>query len=397
MNSVFEAIGFLLGFLSWVMVGVAVPNRYWKVSTVNGNVITTSTIYENLWMSCATDSTGVHNCREFPSLLALSGYVQASRALMIASIVLGTFGLIATLVGMHCSKIGGENYVLKGRIAALGGVFFILQGLCTMIAVSWYASNITREFFDPLYPGTKFEIGEGLYIGWCSATLALLGGCCLLCACGMTNMQKTRTVIITLISLFTSCVSPLVPALTTPPPKTQHTYNLLCPKLPVVNTDAMRTCESASYVQASRALMIASIVLGTFGLIATLVGMQCSKIGGENYVLKGRIAALGGVFFILQGLCTMTAVSWYAFNITQDFFDPLYPGTKFEIGEGLYIGWCSATLALIGGCCLLCACGTGNKQEKRPYPYQTPTRGTAYTTSVMSQEQPNHYGRNSYV
>ncbi|XP_026875859.2 claudin-15-like [Electrophorus electricus] len=192
MNSVFEAIGFLLGFLSWVMVGVAVPNRYWKVSTVNGNVITTSTIYENLWMSCATDSTGVHNCREFPSLLALSGYVQASRALMIASIVLGTFGLIATLVGMQCSKVGGENYVLKGRIAALGGVFFILQGLCTMIAVSWYASNITREFFDPLYPGTKFEIGEGLYIGWCSATLALLGGCCLLCACGMTNMQKTR-------------------------------------------------------------------------------------------------------------------------------------------------------------------------------------------------------------
>uniref|UniRef100_A0A4W4GNG9 Claudin 15b n=2 Tax=Electrophorus electricus TaxID=8005 RepID=A0A4W4GNG9_ELEEL len=74
---------------------------------------------------------------------------------MIASIVLGTFGLIATLVGMQCSKVGGENYVLKGRIAALGGVFFILQGLCTMIAVSWYASNITREFFDPLYPGTK--------------------------------------------------------------------------------------------------------------------------------------------------------------------------------------------------------------------------------------------------
>jgi len=40
---------------------------------LDGTVITTSTLYENLWMSCATDSTGVHNCREFPSLLALSG------------------------------------------------------------------------------------------------------------------------------------------------------------------------------------------------------------------------------------------------------------------------------------------------------------------------------------
>ncbi|XP_049897095.1 claudin-15-like isoform X1 [Epinephelus moara] len=190
MNAIVEALAFFLGFLAWLMVGIALPNRYWRVSTVDGNVITTSTIYENLWMSCATDSTGVHNCRDFPSLLALSGYIQASRALMIASIVFGTFGLVATLVGMKCSKIGGENYVLKGRIAAIGGVFFLLQGLCTMIAISWYAANITQEFFDQFYPGTKYEIGEGLYIGWSSATLALCGGSCLLCACKVNKTDE---------------------------------------------------------------------------------------------------------------------------------------------------------------------------------------------------------------
>nr|URX57491.1 claudin 15b [Lateolabrax maculatus] len=183
MNAIVEAFAFFLGFLGWLMVGIAFPNRYWKVSSVDGNVITTSTIYENLWMSCATDSTGVHNCRDFPSLLALNGYIQASRALMIAAIVFGTFGLVATLAGMQCSKIGGENYILKGRIAAIGGVFFLLQGICTMIAVSWYAANITREFFDQFYPGTKYEIGEGLYIGWSSAILAICGGSCLMCAC----------------------------------------------------------------------------------------------------------------------------------------------------------------------------------------------------------------------
>ncbi|XP_049338843.1 claudin-15 isoform X1 [Astyanax mexicanus] len=180
-----EVLSLVLGFLGWVLIGVTLPNRYWKVSTVDGNVITTSTIYQNLWMSCASDSTGVHNCREFPSLLALSGYIQACRALMITAIAMGTFGLVATLVGMRCSRVGGENYVLKGRIAAVGGVFFILQGLCTMVAVSWYAANITREFFDPLYPGTKYEIGDGLYIGWSSGTLALIGGCCLLCSCNV--------------------------------------------------------------------------------------------------------------------------------------------------------------------------------------------------------------------
>lgn len=57
-----------------------------------------------------------------------TGYIQASRALMIASIVFGTLGIVATLSGMQCSKIGGENYLLKGRIATIGGVFFLLQG-----------------------------------------------------------------------------------------------------------------------------------------------------------------------------------------------------------------------------------------------------------------------------
>uniref|UniRef100_G3Q6F4 Claudin n=1 Tax=Gasterosteus aculeatus TaxID=69293 RepID=G3Q6F4_GASAC len=190
MDQILEVVALLLGFIGWVMVGVTLPNRYWRTSTVDGNVITTSTIYENLWMSCATDSTGVHNCREFPSLLALSGYIQASRALMITSIVLGTCGLLAALIGVKCSKAGGENYVLKGRIAGTAGVLFILQeGMCTMVAVSWYAFNITQEFFDPFHPGIRYEIGEALYIGWCSAVLAIAGGACLTCSCKMGTKQ----------------------------------------------------------------------------------------------------------------------------------------------------------------------------------------------------------------
>lgn len=47
--------------------------------------------------------------------------------------------------------------------------------------------------------------------------------------------------------------------------------------------------------------MIVSIVMGTFGLVGALIGIQCSKAGGENYLLKGRIAGAAGVFFILQG------------------------------------------------------------------------------------------------
>ncbi|KAJ7996163.1 hypothetical protein DPEC_G00234210 [Dallia pectoralis] len=191
MNATMEAVAFFFGFVSWVMAAVSIHNRYWKIDSDDGAAIITSTIYENLWMSCATDSLGVHDCREFPSLLALSGCVQACRALMIAAIVIGFFGILATLVGLQCSKIGGENYNLKGKIAGVGGVLFLLQGICTMIAVSWYASNIIHDFFNPFYQGTKFEIGDGLFIGWFSGLFAICGGSCLTCACRFgTNEEK---------------------------------------------------------------------------------------------------------------------------------------------------------------------------------------------------------------
>ncbi|TRZ03572.1 hypothetical protein DNTS_013490 [Danionella cerebrum] len=193
MKDILEVIALVLGFLGCGSAVLSLTNHNWKVSTDDDNVVITADIYENLWMSCADDSSGNFNCLNFHSLLALPGFIQACRALMIASIALGTFGLAATLVGMQCSKIGGDNHKLKGRIVVLGGVFFMLQGLCTMTAVSWYASSITREFYDPLYPGTKYEIGDGLYIGWSSATLALFSSICLLCSCGLRNPNEDKS------------------------------------------------------------------------------------------------------------------------------------------------------------------------------------------------------------
>lgn len=73
MSVAVETFGFFMAALGLLMLGVTLPNSYWRVSTVHGNVITTNTIFENLWYSCATDSLGVYNCWEFPSMLALSG------------------------------------------------------------------------------------------------------------------------------------------------------------------------------------------------------------------------------------------------------------------------------------------------------------------------------------
>ncbi|XP_047569056.1 claudin-15 isoform X4 [Lutra lutra] len=160
MSLAVETFGFFMGALGLLMLGVTLSHSSWRVSTVHGNVITTNTIFENLWFSCATDSMGVYNCREFPSLLALSG-----------------------IVGLRCINIGSMELSRKAKLAATAGALHILAGLCGMVAISWYAFNITQEFFDPLYPGTKYELGPALYLGWSASLLAILGGFCLGSGC----------------------------------------------------------------------------------------------------------------------------------------------------------------------------------------------------------------------
>ncbi|XP_069775860.1 claudin-15a [Narcine bancroftii] len=178
-----DAAGLGLGLLGWVLVAVCLANEEWKVSTLDGSVITTSTIYENLWKSCASDSTGVFNCRHFLTLFGLSDYVRVSQALMIISIVLGLFAVVVSIFGMQCFQLQRADPDEKAKVASAGGALFIVAALCAMVPVSWYAFNITRQFYDPLYSGTKYELGPGLYIGWAGGSLQIIGGICLCLTC----------------------------------------------------------------------------------------------------------------------------------------------------------------------------------------------------------------------
>ncbi|KAK4832895.1 hypothetical protein QYF61_026445 [Mycteria americana] len=170
-----EIIAFLLTISGWVLVSSTLPTDYWKVSTIDGTVITTATFWANLWKTCVTDSTGVSNCKDFPSMLALDGYIQACRGLMISAVCLGFFGAIFGLVGMKCTKVGGSDQT-KAKIACLAGLIFILSGLCSMTSCSLYANRITSEFFDPSFVAQKYELGAALFIGWAGASLCIIGG-----------------------------------------------------------------------------------------------------------------------------------------------------------------------------------------------------------------------------
>ncbi|XP_034069334.1 claudin-10-like [Gymnodraco acuticeps] len=170
-----EILAYILSTSGWVLVSSTLPTDYWKVSSLDGTVITTATYWSNLWKTCVTDSTGVSNCKDFASMLALDGYIQACRGLMISAICLGFFGSTFALIGMKCTKIGGTDKN-KARIAFFAGVNFLLSGICSLSSCSLYAHRITSEFFDPMFVAQKYELGAALFIGWSGSILCILGG-----------------------------------------------------------------------------------------------------------------------------------------------------------------------------------------------------------------------------
>ncbi|CAF89897.1 unnamed protein product, partial [Tetraodon nigroviridis] len=183
MSTAVEATGFVMCLISWLVTGASLVNDYWKVSTVSGSVIVAVRQFENLWHSCAENSAGIAECRDFESLLALPSHVQACRALMIVALLLQLAAIIVALLGLKCIRIGSATDQSKAKIAVTGGILSVLGGLCCLVAVSWYASRVVQDFYDPFTGGIKFELGAGLFLGWASAALSVLGGGLLCCAC----------------------------------------------------------------------------------------------------------------------------------------------------------------------------------------------------------------------
>ncbi|XP_051989333.1 claudin 15-like a [Xyrauchen texanus] len=181
MSTALEVTGFFMCVTSWLVTGISLANDYWKLSSNSGNVIISNRQYENLWHSCAESSTGVADCRDFQTMLALPGHIQACRALMIIALIFGLVSIIVSTMGLKCIKIGAAKDESKGKLAVSGGILFILAGLCTMVATSWYAARVIQEFHNPFFGGIKFELGAGLYIGWAGGILSILGGS-LLCS-----------------------------------------------------------------------------------------------------------------------------------------------------------------------------------------------------------------------
>ncbi|XP_042361606.1 claudin i [Plectropomus leopardus] len=171
-----------LGVLGLIgaIVCCAVPR--WKVSSFTGsNIVTAQSTQDGLWMSCVMQSTGQQQCKSYDSLLVLPSDLQAARAMTIISCLLSGLSILILFCGADFTTCI-ENEDAKPKISLVAGVGMLLAGLLVLIAVSWSAHNVIREFNNPLVAASqKRELGACIFVGWGSGVLLLLAGGLLCC------------------------------------------------------------------------------------------------------------------------------------------------------------------------------------------------------------------------
>ncbi|NXB08475.1 CLD19 protein, partial [Cnemophilus loriae] len=189
-SSCLRICALLLALAGFPTLLVTTMSSRWKVLDTTPELITADLVSEGLWMDCAATAVGSVQCEEFLYMLSSDFHIQACRALMITSILLGFLATVLSLLGLKCTNIGLSDEDGKMKFTVTGGFLFILGGLCSMVAISWYAAMVTAQFFNQLYAGTKYELGGALYLGWAGSILYILGGILLTCSCRVKEKQN---------------------------------------------------------------------------------------------------------------------------------------------------------------------------------------------------------------
>ncbi|XP_021042627.1 claudin-4 [Mus pahari] len=186
-----QVLGISLAVLGWLGVILSCALPMWRVTAfIGSNIVTAQTSWEGLWMNCVVQSTGQMQCKMYDSMLALPQDLQAARALMVISIIVGALGMLLSVVGGKCTNCM-EDETVKAKIMITAGAVFIVASMLIMVPVSWTAHNVIRDFYNPLVAsGQKREMGASLYVGWAASGLLLLGGGLLCCSCPPRSNDK---------------------------------------------------------------------------------------------------------------------------------------------------------------------------------------------------------------
>jgi len=172
-----QILGTAVAIIGWIGTIVACALPQWKVTAFIGtSIVTAQTTFEGIWMNCVVQSTGQMQCKVYDSMLNLSSDLQAARALLIISILIGIVALLLAIAGGKCTNCM-QDQSSKAKVAIAAGVTYIIAGILCLIPVSWTANTIIKDFYNPLLVNSqKRELGAALFIGWGASGLLVVGG-----------------------------------------------------------------------------------------------------------------------------------------------------------------------------------------------------------------------------
>lgn len=173
-SSGMQLLGFFLSLVGLAATVAATFMVQWKKQSQGKSY----RIYEGLWMSCSGNERTT--CELHQSLLKLPTEVQATRAVMLLSILLSAVALLVSTVGMKCTHFMDGKPDSKSITAMIGGILFIFAGLLTVVITSWYVSKIVHRFHGS-HRLESFEFGTAVFVSWAGGLLSMAGGAFLGC------------------------------------------------------------------------------------------------------------------------------------------------------------------------------------------------------------------------
>ncbi|XP_060890984.1 claudin-19 [Labrus mixtus] len=183
-----QLLGFLLSLVGLAATVAATLMVEWK-KQYQGK---THRIHEGLWMSCSGYERTT--CELYQSLLKLPTEIQATRAVMLLSILLSVVAVLVSTVGMKCTHFLDGRPESKSITTMIGGILFILAGLLTLVITSWYVSTIVHTF-QVSHHLESFEFGKAVFVSWAGGLLTMAGGAFLSCRrCSRTESPESISV-----------------------------------------------------------------------------------------------------------------------------------------------------------------------------------------------------------
>ncbi|XP_055083418.1 claudin-10 [Periophthalmus magnuspinnatus] len=102
------------------------------------------------------------------------------------------------------------------------------------------------------------------------------------------------------------------------------------------------------HIQIVRGLLMAALSLGMLGFVLSMLGMECTYLGGQELSKYKKVYA-GGWCHIISGFLSTSGYAVYAQFVSVEYFNPDFHDLKYDLGTPLFLGWVGSAFHMAGG------------------------------------------------